>query len=184
MTELNYTSKPSRLLPMLLVAAACCAAGACGSGDDSGSNKASDANASASAPTSSASTAAIDACAMIPAADISALLGASVQGKSTSATPETGGCMWENPDTYESVTLEIGNPGTAPSNTLPAPEPGFPDVSTPGPDGMRYLGGRQVEFPAGNRSNTVQVAVLRISSDEADAAAVDLARKVGPKVPN
>lgn len=48
---------------------------------------------------------------------------------------------------------------------------------------MRYLGSRQVEFPAGNRSNTVQVAVLKISSDEANAAAVDLARRCeGPQL--
>lgn len=61
--------------------------------------------------------------------------------------------------------------------------PIVPEVGTPGPDGMRYLGGGQVEFPAGNRSNTVQVAVLKLSADDAKAAAVDLARKIGPKIP-
>lgn len=183
MTEPNDPSKTHRLFPLVLVAAACCVA-ACGSSDNSSESKTNDASAAASAHASSASTAVIDACALIPAADITALLGTSVPGKPTSTTPGTGACMWENQDTYESVTLEIGSPGTAPNNTLPSTDPGFPDGSTPGPDGMRYLGSRQVEFPAGNRSNTVQVAVLKISSDEANAAAVDLARKVGPKVPS
>jgi hypothetical protein len=49
---------------------------------------------------------------------------------------------------------------------------------------MRFIGSGQVEFAAGNRSNTVQVAVTKMSADEANAAAVDLARKVGPKVPS
>ena len=83
----------------------------------------------------------------------------------------------------ESVSLTISNPGTARNNKLPVPQPGFPDPGTPGPDGMRYLGGGMVEFAAGDRTNTVQVAVLRLSKDQADAAAVNLARKVAPMVP-
>ena len=86
-------------------------------------------------------------------------------------------------DTYESVTLEIGNPGTAINGTLPPPEPGFPEVGTPGPDGMRFLGTGMIEFPAGGRSNTVQVAVLNLLGEAADNAAIDLARKVGPQLP-
>jgi hypothetical protein len=93
-----------------------------------------------------------------------------------------GQCKWENPTTYESVSLEISNPGTAPNNVLPPVDPAF--SFTPGPDGMRFIGSGQVEFAAGNRSNTVQVAVTKMSADEANAAAVDLARKVGPKVPS
>lgn len=88
--------------------------------------------------------------------------------------------QWESPRTYESISLEIGNPGTAPNNTLPPADPvyGF----TPGPDGMFYVGGGQVRFAAGDRANTVQVAALKLSADEANAATVDLARKVAPKV--
>ena len=93
------------------------------------------------------------------------------------------GCTWENRDTYESVTVEIGNPGTAVNGTLPPPEPGFPDVGTPGPDGMRFLASGMVEFPAGGRSNTVQVAVLALMGQDADNAAVDLARKIGSQLP-
>lgn len=92
-------------------------------------------------------------------------------------------CTWENRDTYESVTVEIGNPGTAVNGTLAPPEPGFPEVGTPGPDGMRFLGSGMVEFPAGGRSNTVQIAVLALLGPDADNAAVDLARKIGSQLP-
>jgi D-alanyl-D-alanine carboxypeptidase len=40
-----------------------------------------------------------------------------------------------------------------------------------------------VEFPAGGRSNTVQVAVLALMGQDADNAAVDLAHKIGGKLP-
>lgn len=125
----------------------------------------------------------IDACSMLAPQDVSNLLGVSVPGKSTGKDPQMGGCTWENPATDESVSIEIGNPGTARNNTLPPPEAGFPDSTTPGPDGMRLMGGGQVEFAAGNRSNTVQVAVLKLLGDQANSAAIDLARKITPKVP-
>jgi hypothetical protein len=181
MTESNHPVRMRDLVPIVLSAALCCAVGACGSGSDSSSSKTSG-NASSSAAAST-SAGAIDGCSLLSPDDISALLGTTVQGKSTSTDPQMPACTWENPESYESVSLEIGNPGTAPNNTLPPPEPGFPEVGTPGPDGMRYLGGGQVEFPAGSRSNTVQVAVLKLSADDANAAAVDLARKIGPKIP-
>jgi hypothetical protein len=120
---------------------------------------------------------------MLSGQDISALLGVTVQGKSTNTDPEMGGCTWDNPSTQESVSVQISNPGTARNNVLAPPEPGFPDPTTPGPDGMRLMGGGTVEFAAGNRSNTVQVAVLRLSADQANSAAVDLARKITPQVP-
>lgn len=138
-----------------------------------------------SAPTSEAPAAAgdaLDACTLISADDIAKLLGKPVEGRSI-GNPEMPACTWENRDTYESVTLEIGNPGTAANGVLPPPEPGFPEVGTPGPDGMRFLASGMVEFPAGGRSNTVQVAVLSLTGPDADNAAVDLARKVAPQLP-
>jgi hypothetical protein len=125
----------------------------------------------------------IDACSMLSPQDISGLLGVAVPGKSTNKDPEMGNCSWEDPATEESVSIEIGNPGTARNNTLRPPEAGFPNPTTPGPDGMRLMGGGAVEFPAGNRSNTVQVAVLRLSADQANSAAINLARKITPQVP-
>jgi hypothetical protein len=125
----------------------------------------------------------MDVCSMVSPQDISALLGTAVPGKPTGKDPRMGGCSWDNPSTEESVSVEISNPNTAPHNTLPARQPSSPDAIVPGRDGMRFMGGGAVEFAAGNRVNTVQVAVLRLSSDQANSAAVDLARKILPQVP-
>ena len=138
---------------------------------------------SSAASTGAPAAGAIDACKLISADDIAKLLGKPIEGKPLGADPEMPACTWENRDTYESVTLEIGNPGTAVNGTLPPPEPGFPEVGTPGPDGMRFLGTGMIEFPAGGRSNTVQIAVLNLLGEAADNAAIDLARKVGPQLP-
>jgi len=162
------------------VAAALLAVAGCGSSRDT---ETAEAGGPAPATSSAAAPAVIDACALLSEQDISALLGVAIEGRSTSADPELPACLWENPDNYESISIEIGNPNTAVNNTLPPPEPGFPDVGTPGPDGMRYLVPGQVEFAAGGRNNMVQVAVLALSADEANAAAVDLARKIGPQIP-
>lgn len=118
---------------------------------------------------------------MLSPQDISALLGVAAPGTSTNQDPEMFDCSWDNPTTQESISVHIGNPGTARNNTLPPPEPGFPDPTTPGPDGMCLMGGGAIEFAAGNRSNTVQVAVLKLSADQANWAAIDLARKITPR---
>ncbi len=109
-------------------------------------------------------------------------MGAPVEGRPTGTDPDMPGCIWENPQTYESVSVEIGKPDTAINGTLPPPEPGFPDPATPGPDGMRFLGSGSVEFAAAKRSNTVQVAVLNMLGQAADDAAVDLARKISSQL--
>lgn len=150
----------------------------CGSSDDK--PPASDPSAEASAAPAAAG---IDACKLVSPDDIAKLLGKPVDGRPLGTDPEMPACTWENRDTYESVTVEIGNPGTAVNGTLAPPEPGFPEVGTPGPDGMRFLGSGMVEFPAGGRSNTVQIAVLALLGPDADNAAVDLARKIGSQLP-
>jgi hypothetical protein len=166
-----------------MAAAACLAVGGCGTESGSDTATASDSPGTSAATDASGSAAAIDACALVAAEDISALLGGTVEGKSTTTDPRLPGCIWENPSSYESVSVEIGSPDTAMNGTLPPPEPGFPEVATPGPDGMRFLGSGVVEFAAGGRSNTVQVAVPSMAGDEANAAAVELARKIGPQIP-
>lgn len=134
--------------------------------------------------TEAAAEAPIDACALVAPEKITSLLGTAVEGVSTSMESGPYGCMWENPANSESVSVDIGNPGTASDNTLPTPEPGIPDVTTPGPDGMRFVGYGAVDFAAGGRLNTVQVAVLNLGQDEANSAAVQLAREIGPKLPS
>jgi hypothetical protein len=166
------------LVAVMTVTALCCVVAGCGSSATSGSAAPQSA---AGAKPSAAKR--IDACSMIAPQDISSLLGAPATGVSTGKDPTQGDCMWTNSATDESISLTISNPSTALNNKLPPAEAGFPDPTTPGPDGMRYTGGGGVEFAAGNRVNTVQVAVLRMSSDEANAAAVKLAHEVAPQVP-
>lgn len=164
-------------VPILLAAAVA----GCGSGGESNSEAVSRVSAPASVGSVvPGSAAAIDACSLLSAEDVSTLLGVTVEGKSTTMAdyPDAPGCMWENPANSESITVEIGGTDTAVNGTVPPPEPGFPELRTPGPDGMMLLGNGSVEFAAGGRDNTVQVAVLSMLGDEADAAAVELARKI------
>jgi hypothetical protein len=167
----------SRATVALIALAAAVALAGCGKPDDK--SPASESSQSSAAST----TTGIDACKLISADDITKLLGKPIEGKPLGAAPEMPACTWENRDTYESVTVEIGNPGTAINGTLAPPEPGFPETGTPGPDGMRFLASGMVEFPAGGRSNTVQVAVLALMGQDADNAAVDLAHKIGGRLP-
>lgn len=125
----------------------------------------------------------IDACTLVSPDDIAKLLGKPIEGRPIGAAPDAPACTWENRDTYESVTVEIGNPGTAVNGTLPPPGPGLPETGTPAPDGMRFVASGMVEFAAAGRLNTVQVAVLKLLGADADNAAVDLARTIGPQLP-
>src|ERR1700736_973108 len=162
MTERAYPFDAIGVCQVAVVIALCCAIAGCGSGNQPGSAKVAPTTSNGTSGAAQPGNAApMDACAMLSADDISALLSTPVQGQPTSTNPDSPGCKWENPSTYESVSLEIGNHGTAANNTLPPPEAGV-DVGTPGPDGMRFLVSGQVEFAAGNRSNTVQVAVLQM----------------------
>jgi hypothetical protein len=167
---------------LVVFAGLCCAIAGCGSDGQAVSSDAGHNSESAATP-SDISSVQIDACSLLTPDDVATVLQTSVSGLPTGSGPDTFGCIWENQATYESVSLEIGNPGTAVNNTLPPPEPGFPEVGRPGPGGMWFLGNGMVEFPAGGRSNTLQVAVLRMSGDEANAVAVELAKKVGPQIP-
>ncbi len=167
----------SRTAFAFAVLATCLALAGCGD------NKPADKEATPQSSGPPAPGAAINACTLVSPDDIAKLLGKPIEGRPIGAAPDAPACTWENRDTYESVTVEIGNPGTAVNGTLPPPEPGLPEVGTPGPDGMRFVASGMVEFPAAGRSNTVQVAVLSLLGPDADNAAVDLARKIGPQLP-
>lgn len=158
----------------LLALSVCAAGAACGS-DDADS-------AATGTSTSALPPGVIDACALISADQIVSLMGTPTVGEATGDNPDMPGCIWENVDTFESVSVEIGNPNTAVNGTLPPPDPGFPDATTPGPDGMRFVGNGVVEFAAGRRANTVQVAVNTLRGKDADDAAVDLARQIGSQL--
>ncbi|PRC48113.1 hypothetical protein C6A85_81495, partial [Mycobacterium sp. ITM-2017-0098] len=154
---------------------------ACGSGDSS-DEAAPPTPSGVSGAAAEAAGAAIDACTLVSADQITALMGTPTVGEPTGDNPEMPGCIWENPETFESVSVEIGNPGTAANGTLPPTEPGMSDPTTPGPDGMRFLGSGVVEFPAAKRASTVQVAVNTLRGEDADDAAVDLARQISAQL--
>jgi hypothetical protein len=169
------------VLSLIVLAGLCCAIAGCESGGTTAVS-AGDAGNSNQPPAAggSASATPIDVCSLLSADDVAPLLQTPVAGHPFG----TVSCTWKNPSTYESVSVEIGYPGTAVNNTLPPVEPGFPEAGTPGPDGMRFLATGVVEFPAAGRSNTVQVAVPRMAGDEANSAALALARKIAPQIRN
>ena len=178
----NPTAASATCRLLVATVALSCAAAGCQS--PSGPTRASGSGPDKTMPSAAPAAKPIDACSMVSQQDVSSTLGVSVSGKpDASKDPRMGGCTWENTSTYESITLEIGLPGTALRNTLPTPPAGFPTPAKAGPDGMRLLGGGMVEFAAGNRDNTLQVAVLKLSADQSDSAAIELARKVTPQVP-
>jgi hypothetical protein len=158
--------------------ALCCAAAGCQSGNagSGGSTPGSPGSGAAQSATP------VDACSMLSPQDISGVLGATVQGKTGSHNPRIGYCSWNNSTTEDSVVLKIGDPGSAPGNTLPTPLPGFP-AGTLRPDGMRTNDVGVVEFASGNRRNSVQVAVIRLSNDQRITAALGLVQKISPQVP-
>jgi hypothetical protein len=172
---------PFAIRRALVAALLCCAAAGCQSHSDPSSASGGSAGTAADSG-ATASAKPIDACSMVSPQDISSLLGASVQGKPTTQNAKRGGCVWENTTTSESVTLEIGTPDSAPHNTLPKPLPGL-EIGALRPDGMRTNSEGVVQFASGNRDNSVQVAVVRISADERIAAGLDLVRKISPQIP-
>jgi ABC-type phosphate transport system substrate-binding protein len=165
------------LFSAMALAAACAAFAGCSSSTQP-----------SAAPTVSGTAGAtqLDACTLISVADIQQLLGKTIPGKQNNSSLVSE-CVWEDKETYNSVTLHIGDSGTAPGNKLADhSDIGMPDsmMGKPGPDGMRLEGNGTVVFPAGNRENYVQVAVLaKVQDGTADATAIDLAKKAAPQIP-
>jgi hypothetical protein len=172
------------MLGPVAIAAVCLALTSCSSKPPSNATPEGDgapamsATESASGGNSGDTAAAIDACALLSAKDdVAPLIGVTVDGV-PSGHGATTSCHWENPQTYESVTVDIGAPDTAIGDKLPPVEV----ETTPAPDGMRILGGA-IEFAAGSRYNSVQVATpVSMSADASTAAAVDLVNKIKPKL--
>ncbi|MFC4943689.1 DUF3558 family protein [Pseudonocardia sp. GCM10023141] len=117
----------------------------------------------------------VDACSLLTAAEVEKLIGANDGGKGSS-TGGASSCGWENSTNYYSVTLDIGQSGTAINKVLPPLDP-VQGPERPLPGGMRGLGGGQVEFVAGDRDCTLQVATNQTSGND-EQAAVTLAKAV------
>jgi hypothetical protein len=132
---------------------------------------------SAAADGPSGEAAAVDACSLLKPDEVQALIGANDGGKGTTSGRSV--CTWTNPNEL-SVTVDIGNPGTA-INGLPAWDPAL-GPERPLGDGMRSLGGGgQVEFVAATRDCTVQVVTDPFSKADDDKA-VALAKVVQSRV--
>ena len=95
----------------------------------------------------------IDACQLLTANDVTPVIGAHDGGRPGSGVGESV-CVWENPDTYHSITVSIGGPGTAAEGQLPESRYG---PTEPGPDGIRFASGDVAEFAVGDRASEVQV---------------------------
>jgi hypothetical protein len=152
----------------LLVALTALAATACsGPGDASGK----------AAP----STGPVDACAQLLPSDIAGVLGPnSPPQPSAEGSGDSGvtSCTWENPDTSQSITLEIRSAGTAPGGKLPDPDPAQSAQPVPNADDMLLVGGDQVEFAAGDRLCFLQVLTDEAQKDKDRDTAVRLAQGV------
>jgi hypothetical protein len=117
----------------------------------------------------------IDACSLLQAGEVQALVpGAPVEGEEQG----TGYCTWEDPTTFNSVSVRIGSPDTAAGGELPAPEgvgAGYED----GPDGIRFsMGGTVAEFLADGRACDVQI----VNGKEAKSDLIALVGKLQSRV--
>ncbi len=114
----------------------------------------------------------VDACKLLKPDEVQGLIGANDGGKGAPGAHST--CTWTTAAEL-SVTVDVAQPGTA-VNGLPAWDPA-PGPERPLPDGMRALGGGQVEFVAGTRDCAVQVVTDPTSKDD-EQRAVALAKVV------
>jgi hypothetical protein len=130
---------------LVLTAAAVLAVPACSSDDPSTV----DTGGVAAAPAGGG--AAIDACGLLSPAEVKAVLpGAPDQGQSEG----DGRCLWEDPDTFDSLSVRIGGEDTARGGM---PESPYGDAK-PGPDGIRFgMGDTTAEFAVADRWCEVQL---------------------------
>ncbi len=114
----------------------------------------------------------VDACKLLKPDEVQGLIGANDGGKGAPGAHSI--CTWTTAAEL-SVTVDVAQPGTA-VNGLPAWDPAL-GPERPLPDGMRSLGGGQVEFVAGTRDCAVQVVTDPTSKDD-EQRAVALAKVV------
>jgi hypothetical protein len=126
-----------------------------------GSTPASQPTAAAGAPPGSAAAPAgakaIDACALLTVDEIGQVIGAKGSNTPRSGSTRSGdnSCAWENPDTYHSITVSLGSPGTAVGGEL-SDESDYGQTEA-GPDGIRFASGGIAEFTVDDRACEIQV---------------------------
>lgn len=150
--------------------AACLALTACG-GSDSSDGSASKSGGKAGSGTSNkkSSEKKVDACALLTDAEVTPLIGKNEGGKPGGGVAASS-CEWQNPDTYSSITLDIGSAGTAPGGKLPKSDFG---KTEDGPDGIRFTQLNIAEFAIDDRACDIQV-VTSVTDDSDRPTAIRL----------
>ncbi|MDG4809719.1 hypothetical protein O7634_23460 [Micromonospora sp. WMMD1120] len=99
----------------------------------------------------------VDACALLSVEEVRQVIGAIGDGGPRAGDSGDGGssCFWENPETYHSITIDIGRAGTAVGGNLPA-ESAY-GRTEPGSDGIRFASGGIAEFALRDRACEIQV---------------------------
>ena len=117
----------------------------------------------------------VDACALLEEIEIEPYVGPTGPGSGGDGT-----CSWENPESFESVTVNIGQPGTA-VDGLPDPSP-WPDaepIEGVGDDARYSPSNGVVEFAVGDRACDLQLATpVTLEDDAQREGAIDLAELV------
>ncbi|WFE98979.1 hypothetical protein [Micromonospora sp. WMMD964] len=115
----------------------------------------------------------IDACALLSADEVAQVIGTTGAGGPRAGDSGDGGssCVWENPETYHSITIDIGSAGTAVGGDLPAESPY--GQTEPGADGIRFASGGIAEFALRDRACEIQV-VTRVTDNSDRSTAVRL----------
>lgn len=170
------TSTPTRrLVPAVAIAVLLVVAGCGGDdGDDAARDQAEQAAPGTNGPAADdggGQADAVDACGLLEEQEVAPHVPATGPGSGTG-----GVCTWENPDTFESVTLTVGEPGTA-VDDLPEPSP-YPDaqpVDGVGADARYSASNGIVEFVAGDRACELQLASVSLDDAAQQAGAVELA---------
>jgi Protein of unknown function (DUF3558) len=165
--------------PVLLVASVALALSGCGATSVVGSASPEGSSVTSAEAAGGGDGPAFDACALVPAADVQALIGANDGGVAATPVGTGGNCVWTNKDNEYSVTVDIGATDTA-VNGLPELDPALGEAE-PLDDGMRYFAGA-VDFAAQGRSCSVQVATNNTADGGDKGAAVELAKAVKARV--
>ncbi|MDG9678537.1 hypothetical protein [Micromonospora sp. DH14] len=115
----------------------------------------------------------VDACALLSIDEVRQVIGATGATGPRAGDSGDGGssCTWENPDTYHSITIDIGSPGTAVGGNLPA-ESAYGQTE-PDSDGIRFASGGIAEFALRDRACEVQV-VTKVTDNTDRSTAVRL----------
>jgi hypothetical protein len=121
--------------------------------------------------TSAVDAEAVDACSLLEASAIEPYVGATGPGMGSGGT-----CEWRNAESFESVTVTVGEPGTA-VDGLPEESP-YPDVEPVdgvGEDARYSPANGIVEFVAGDRACELQLASVSLDAGKQRTGAVELA---------